>query len=72
MSADNLSGQLVSSTFQRLLQLSENNNNVINGTGSMILSLPVTASHSVSSSFTTTSSYASYALSASYVDGGFY
>ena len=45
MSADNFSGQNISSTFQRLLQLSDNGNGITDGTGSIVQFLPVTAAY---------------------------
>lgn len=41
MSADNFTGQYISSTFQRLLQLSDNGAYVTDGTGSIISFLPL-------------------------------
>jgi len=54
MSADNFTGQNISGTYQRLLQLSDNDGFVINGTGSRVDLLRTTSS---------------YALTASYVPG---
>ena len=54
MSQDNFTGQYVSSTYQRLLQLSDNGNYITNGTGSVVQLIGVTSS---------------YALTASYVPG---
>ena len=56
---DNLTGQNISDTYQRLLQVQ--GNIVTNGTGSA-----VTASHAVTSSFAHTALSASYAISASH------
>lgn len=47
MSQDNFTGQNISSTFQRLLQLSDNGSYVTDGTGSIISTLPITASYVV-------------------------
>jgi hypothetical protein len=54
MSQDNFTGQNISSTFQRLLQLSDNGNGVTDGTGSLVTFLPINVNN---------------ALTASYVDG---
>lgn len=45
MSADNFTGQYISSTYRRLLQLSDNGNYITDGTGSVVDILPVTASY---------------------------
>lgn len=55
MSQDNFTGQNISSTYQRLLQLSDNGNYITDGTGSVVQLVAVTSS---------------YALTASYVAGG--
>lgn len=47
MLADNLTGQYVSDTFRKILQLSDNGNYVTDGTGSIVNILPITASHVV-------------------------
>lgn len=61
MAADNLTGQYISSTFQRVLQLSDNSNNVLNGTGSVVNFLPVSTSYSYTASYAPTASYAAQA-----------
>ena len=50
MSADNFTGQFISSTYQRLLQLSDNGDYVTDGTGSVVDFLPVTASYVINGS----------------------
>lgn len=45
MSQDNLTTQYISSTFQRLLQLSDNGSYVTDGTGSKVTFLDITASY---------------------------
>jgi Uncharacterized conserved protein (DUF2190) len=57
MSADNLTTQYISNTYQRLLQLSDNGSYVTDGTGSIVNILNVTASHT---STALTASYANY------------
>ena len=51
MSADNFTGQNISSTFQRLLQLSDNGNGVTDGTGSVVTFLPITVNNALSASY---------------------
>jgi hypothetical protein len=51
MSADNLTTQYISSTFQRLLQLSENGNYITDGTGSVVSFLFTTSSHALTASY---------------------
>ena len=58
MSADNFTGQFISSTFQRLLQLSDNDNVVTDGTGSIVTLLSTTSSYALSSSYAQTAFYA--------------
>jgi hypothetical protein len=52
MSADNLTGQYISDTYQKVLTLSDNGEYVTDGTGSIIPSLPITASYSLTASYT--------------------
>ena len=51
MSADNFTGQNISSTFQRLLQLSDNGNYITNGTGSVVQLIAVTSSYALTASY---------------------
>ncbi len=51
MSADNFTGQFISSTFQRLLQLSDNGGYVTDGTGSVVDLISVTSSHALTASY---------------------
>lgn len=51
MSADNFTGQFISSTFQRLLQLSDNGSYVTDGTGSVVDLLRATSSHALTASY---------------------
>lgn len=51
MSADNLSGQYISSTFRKILQLSDSGSYITDGTGSIIDIIPVTASYAVTASY---------------------
>ncbi len=51
MSADNFTGQFISSTFQRLLQLSDNGSYVTDGTGSVVNLLNTTSSHALTASY---------------------
>ena len=51
MSADNFTGQFISSTFQRLLQLSDNGNGVIDGTGSLVSFLPIGVTNALTASY---------------------
>lgn len=51
MPGDNLTGQFVSETYQRLLQLSENGKSITDGTGSIIGILPVSTSYSETASY---------------------
>ena len=45
MAADNLTGQYISSTFRKILQLSDSGSYITDGTGSIVNVLYVTASH---------------------------
>lgn len=51
MSADNFTGQFISSTFQRLLQLSDNGDYVTDGTGSVVDLISVTSSQALTASY---------------------
>ena len=51
MSADNFTGQFISSTFQRLLQLSDNGNGVTDGTGSLVSFLPINVNNALTASY---------------------
>ena len=51
MSADNFTGQNISSTFQRLLQLSDNGNGVTDGTGSLVTFLPINVNNALTASY---------------------
>ena len=51
MSADNFTGQLISSTFQRLLQLSNNGNYITDGTGSVVTFLPINVNNALTASY---------------------
>ena len=51
MSADNFTGQNISSTFQRLLQLSDNGNGVTDGTGSLVTFLPIDVNNALTASY---------------------
>jgi hypothetical protein len=51
MSADNFTGQFISSTFQRLLQLSDNGNYVTDGTGSVVNFLPISVTNALTASY---------------------
>jgi hypothetical protein len=72
----NLTGQLISATYEDLVQISGSLRNILtDGTGSDITSLAITASNAISSSYALTASYAtnvpvtaSYAISASHAD----
>lgn len=52
MSADNFTGQYISDTYRRLLQLSDNGSYVTDGTGSVVSILPITASYALNSNAT--------------------
>lgn len=70
MSADNLIGQYISSTFRKLLQLSDSGSYITDGTGSVVNILPVTSSYALTASYALTSAgtvtSAIYAQTASY------
>lgn len=51
MSQDNFTGQNISSTFQRLLQLSDNGNGVTDGTGSLVTFLPINVNNALTASY---------------------
>ena len=51
MSADNFTGQYISSTFQRLLQLSDNGNGITDGTGSAVNFLPINVNNALTASY---------------------
>ena len=51
MSADNFTGQFISSTFQRLLQLSDNGNGITDGTGSIVNFLPINVNNALTASY---------------------
>jgi len=51
MSADNFTGQFISSTFQRLLQLSDNGDYVTDGTGSVVNFLPISVTNALTASY---------------------
>lgn len=51
MSADNFTGQFISSTFQRLLQLSDNGNGLTDGTGSIVNFLPISVTNALTASY---------------------
>ena len=52
MSQDNFTGQYVSSTYQRLLQLSDNGNYITDGTGSVVQLIGVTSSYALNGGVT--------------------
>lgn len=51
MSQDNFTGQNISSTYQRLLQLSDNGNGVTDGTGSLVTFLPIDVNNALTASY---------------------
>lgn len=51
MSQDNLTTQYISSTFQRLLQLSDNGGYVTDGTGSLVSFLPISVNNALTASY---------------------
>lgn len=51
MSADNLTGQYISDTFRKILQLSDNGSYITDGTGSVVNTIPVTASWAQTASY---------------------
>ena len=51
MSADTFIGQFISSTFQRLLQLSDNGSYITDGTGSIVNLIFTTSSHALTASY---------------------
>lgn len=51
MSADNLTGQYISDTFRKILQLSDGGSYITDGTGSIVVILPVTSSYAQTASY---------------------
>lgn len=70
MSADNLTGQYISDTFRKILQLSDNGSYITDGTGSVVSTIPATASWAQTASYALnavgTITNAIYAETASY------